>query len=160
MSTTACSEAKANGKCSKGKDCQECNQPIPNEVPKEDDIQLNVNAKNYIPKKKKENQAPQYNLQAKEYVPKAQQQKNDEEEEEEEDIDEEEMDMIMKDVIDNDVMAELGDDESDDEKWFPKYKDCECCKGLVYKCKGATCESLGQCYCKMKDECEDFDEDK
>ena len=35
-----------------------------------------------------------------------------------------------------------------------KYKNCTCCKGYVYKCNGDTCKSLGQCYCKMSDECE------
>ena len=49
-------------------------------------------------------------------------------------------------------------DSADEDKWYPKYKDCECCKGFVYKCKGDACQSLGQCYCKMKDDC-DNDED-
>jgi hypothetical protein len=68
--------------------------------------------------------------------------------------------MIMKDIINNDVMEEMGaeDDESDDEKWFPKYKDCECCKGFVYKCKGDACVNMGTCYCKIKEECDSEDE--
>ena len=58
-------------------------------------------------------------------------------------------------LVENDILDEL--EESDDEdKWYPNYKDCECYKGFVYKCKGTTCESLGQCYCKMKDDCEDI----
>ena len=70
----------------------------------------------------------------------------------------EKMDMIVKDMVEDEVMEEIGNDESEDEdKWVPKYKNCECCHGFVYKCKGETCSSLGQCYCKMKDDC-DFGE--
>ena len=47
-------------------------------------------------------------------------------------------------------------DSDDEDKWIPKYKDCPCCYGFVYKCKGEACFSLGECYCKMKD---DIDED-
>ena len=46
------------------------------------------------------------------------------------------------------------DEEEDENKFFEKYKNCTCCKGYVYKCNGDTCKSLGQCYCKMSDECE------
>ena len=38
-------------------------------------------------------------------------------------------------------------------------KDCECCHGFVYKCAGESCKSLGQCYCKMKDEVEGNDDE-
>jgi hypothetical protein len=48
------------------------------------------------------------------------------------------------------------EEESDDEKWFPKYKDCECCKGFIYKCKGDVCLNMDACNCKMKDECENY----
>ena len=71
-------------------------------------------------------------------------------------------DLYLKD-IENEVMDEMekemkkeNENDSDDEdKWIPKYKDCPCCYGFVYKCKGDTCASLGQCYCKMKDDVED-----
>ena len=72
-----------------------------------------------------------------------------------------EIDMMMRDEIENEAMNELAeqgkisDDSADEEKWFPKYKDCECCHGFVYKCKGDTCSSLGQCFCKMKDDVDD-----
>ena len=72
--------------------------------------------------------------------------------------------LYLKD-IENEVMDEMekvmkreneNENDSDDEdKWIPKYKDCPCCYGFVYKCKGDTCSSLGQCYCKMKDDVED-----
>ena len=77
--------------------------------------------------------------------------------------------MMMRDEIENEVMNELtkegqiDDDSEDEDKWFPKYKDCECCHGFVYKCPGESCKNLGQCYCKMKDEVEgeeDNDKDK
>ena len=48
-------------------------------------------------------------------------------------------------------------ESEDEDNWFPKYKDCPCCYGFVYKCKGEACFSLGECYCKMKD---DIDEDR
>lgn len=64
-----------------------------------------------------------------------------------------ELDMIMKDMMENNDME--AEEESDDEKWFPKFKDCECCKGFVYKCKGNACQYLGACYCKVKNECDD-----
>jgi len=64
-----------------------------------------------------------------------------------------ELDMIMKDMMENDDIE--CEEESDDEKWFPKFKDCDCCKGFVYKCKGNACQYLGACYCKVKNECDD-----
>ena len=58
-------------------------------------------------------------------------------------------------VANNEIMEELGEDqESDEEKWYPKYHNCECCKGFVYKCKGLACANLGMCYCKMQEECD------
>ena len=73
------------------------------------------------------------------------------------------MDMIVNDMIVNDLIEEAKDHDSDEEeenKFFEKYKKCKCCKGYVYKCQGDTCKSLGQCYCKMSDECEIEDENK
>ena len=67
------------------------------------------------------------------------------------------MDMIANDMVVNDMIEAAKDDNSDEEdenKFFEKYKNCTCCKGYVYKCNGDTCKSLGQCYCKMSDECE------
>jgi hypothetical protein len=89
-------------------------------------------------------------LQAKEYIPK---EKIDDDKEEEEVNDK--LDMIAKDMAEDEYMEELGNEESEDEdKWIEKYKDCKCCQGFVYKCKGDACASLGQCYCKMQDDCE------
>ena len=73
----------------------------------------------------------------------------------------------MHDEIENEVMDELAnhgqldnsDDSIDEDKWLPKYKDCECCHGFVYKCKGEACSALGQCYCKMKDDVDDEDDE-
>ena len=125
---------------------------------------LNVQAKEYIPTKNRLPEKLNFNLQAKEYKPKdPQPQKNVEdiegEEEEEDEAAKEQMDMMMRDIIEDDVMNDLADDGSDDEeKWYPKYKDCECCHGFVNKCNGESCKALGQCYCKMKDDCDDLDE--
>ena len=52
----------------------------------------------------------------------------------------------MKDVVENDILDEFGEESDDEDKWYPKYKDCECCKGFVFKCKGKACENLEQCY--------------
>ena len=95
---------------------------------------LNPGAKEYIPKKKTKQQVPEklnFNLEA-----------NEDDDEE----DQEQLDMIMKDVVENDILDEFGEESDDEDKWYPKYKDCECCKGFVFKCKGKACENLGQCY--------------
>ena len=96
-----------------------------------------------------------FNLNAAEYKPK---------EKIEEEV-REEFDMIMGDIIESEVQEEfakqiklnnsLDDESEDEEKWFPKYKDCPCCNGFVYNCNGEACISLGQCYCKMKDDIEE-----
>ena len=145
-----CMDKELNGVCSKGKDCSICNKV------REEEQKLNVNAQEYKPKKKKlENEKLKFNLNAKEYEPKNYNKQEVDEDEE----NNEEIDMIVKDMVENDILDEIGEDEqesdsADEDKWYPKYKDCECCKGFVYKCKGEACQSLGQCYCKMKDDCE------
>ena len=117
----------------------------------QDENQLNKNAKEYVPTKNRVPKKLDFNLDAKEYKPKEKIVANDNEDEEVE----EKLDMIVKDMVEEEVMEELGNEESEDEdKWIQKYKDCQCCHGFVYKCKGETCSSLGQCYCKMKDDCE------
>lgn len=140
-------------------------------------LTLNSNAKVYVPRKTKTNESNQtsesqaeklnLNLNAEEFKPKTQQptdyqnpyqirQLDDEENEEDEDLENEEVDMIVNDLVENEAYEEFEEeDESDDEKWFPKYKDCECCKGFIYKCKGSACVNMGACYCKMKQECDD-----
>ena len=120
---------------------------------KKEENKLNKDAKEYIPTKKRIPEKLDFNLQAKEYKPKEKVIEGDD------DVDDEgvkeKMDMIVKDMVEDDIMEEMGNEESEDEdKWFPNYKDCECCHGFVYKCKGETCLSLGQCYCKMKDDCD------
>ena len=56
--------------------------------------------------------------------------------------------------------SENEDEDEDKDKWIPKYKDCECCYGFVYSCKGDTCASLGQCFCKMKDDIEEEEKEE
>ena len=125
---------------------------------------LNKDAKEFIPSKNRVPQQLNFNLEAKEYKPKPPKEKIEyieADDDEEEDIVKDEIDMMMRDEIENEAMNELAeqgkisDDSADEEKWFPKYKDCECCHGFVYKCKGDTCSSLGQCFCKMKDDVDD-----
>ena len=107
---------------------------------------LNKNAKEYIPSKVRMQKMKEFNNV--QYV------EVDSDEEEENDI-HEKIDMIEKEMIESEVIEELGKDMSEDEDmWFPMYRNCECCKGFVFKCKGKTCADLGQCYCKMKDECD------
>ena len=120
---------------------------------KKEEKTLNKNAKEYIPTKKRIPEKLDFNLQAKEFILKEKVPENKAQEEEAEV--EEKMDMIVKDMAEYEVMEELENEESEDEdKWIEKYKDCECCQGFVYKCKGETCASLGQCFCKMQDDCE------
>ena len=125
------------------------------EVKKEEN-QLNKNAKEYIPTKRRVPEKIEFNLTAKEYkpMPAVEYIEGDEDDEDDDEV-KEKMDMIVKDMVEEEIMEELGNEESEDEdKWFPKYKDCECCQGFVFKCKGETCADLGQCYCKMKDDCD------
>ena len=111
-------------------------------------------AKEYVPTKNRIPQKLQFNLEAKEYKPKEKVEYVEGDDDEDDEV-KEKMDMIVKDMVEDEVMEELGNEESEDEdKWIPKYKNCECCHGFVYKCKGDTCSSLGQCYCKMKDDCD------
>ena len=119
---------------------------------------LNKEAKEFIPTKNRIPEKLNLNKDAKEYIPKPKVKveyvEGDDDDEEVKD----EIDMMVKDEIENEVMNELtkegniDDDSEDEDKWFPKYKDCECCHGFVYKCPGESCKNLGQCYCKMKDE--------
>ena len=123
-----------------------------NDDHKKQNNELNKNAKEYIPTKNRVPKKLDFNLDAKEYKPKEKAEVNDNEEKEVQ----EKMDMIIKDMAEDAVMEELGNEESEDEDtWLEKYKDCQCCQGFVYKCKGEACSSLGQCYCKMKDDCEE-----
>ena len=124
------------------------------------DGSLNKDAKEYVPTKNRVPKKLDFNLDAKEYKPKPAVEYVEADDDDDEQI-QEQLDMIERDMVEQEVMQELGDDESEDEdKWYPKYKDCECCHGFVYKCKGATCQALGQCYCKMKDDCDNVEEDK
>lgn len=122
-------------------------------------IKLNLSAKEYEPNKPKLTEKVNYNnFDNYNNFP---QQNNDENFYEdskepyndEDEPNDDELDMIMNDMIENEELD--CEDESDDEKWFPKYKDCDCCKGFVYKCKGNACQYLGACYCKVKNECDD-----
>ena len=63
---------------------------------------------------------------------------------------EQKLESIMK-VIE-DISA--SDDSYDEDKWYPEYKDCICCKGFVFGCRNKACIDLGSCYCKMRDEIE------
>ena len=124
--------------------------PTKNRVP--DKLTFNENAKEYVPKEKR----PVKEKVKIEYV------EGDDEDEEEQVKDQ--IDMMKRDELENEVMNELtkeeqiDDDSEDEDKWFPKYKDCDCCHGFVYKCPGESCKNLGQCFCKMKDEVEGDDD--
>ena len=137
-------------------------------------IVLSTKAKEYVPKKKKVEEVVEsnidnkqndkknieFNLNAKEFVPgkKVTTQMDGfqvEFEEDEDEDDEAVFDELVNQEID-DPMPIDGDDESDEDKWFPKYKDCQCCQGYIYKCSGDVCGSLGVCFCKAQ---EDYDPD-
>ncbi|CAN0370519.1 unnamed protein product, partial [Hapterophycus canaliculatus] len=48
--------------------------------------------------------------------------------------------------------ANATDDEQDlKDTWFPKARDCACCKGYVYGCTSEICESIGQCTCSIEE---------
>ena len=118
---------------------------------KEQNNKLNKDAKEYVPTKKRVPNKLNFNLDAKEYKPKVNVGGDDDEDEGVKET----MDIIVKDMAEDEVLEELGNDDSEDEdKCIQKYKDCKCCHGYIYKCKGEVCSSLGQCYCKMQDDCE------
>ena len=102
-----------------------------------------------------------FNLDAAQYVPKELLNYVKDVEDYEEEVLEQIDDMIGNE-LEKEVMNEFEkhrniecDYESDDEdKWIPDYRNCACCHGYVYNCKGKTCIAMGQCYCKMKDDLE------
>ena len=125
---------------------------------------LNAAAIEYIPSKNRVPDKLNFNLSAAEYKPKEIIEYVEADDDDNDEQLKEEIDMIIGDVVENEVMNELAEerkldnsseDSEDEDKWIPKYKDCECCSGFVYKCKGEACSSLGECYCKMKDDIED-----
>ncbi len=179
---TVCLDKLNYGICTKGEDCLQCSNLNPKlENLNLNEVRLNVGAKDYFPKSKRtennnqnltnetsQNQTRNslnekilnFNLDAKEYVPKSvNTASNAQDEEEDAELEGEEFDMIVKDIIENEAIEEEfeDDEESDEDKWFPKYKDCECCKGFVYKCSGVACANMNLCYCKMKEECDEED---
>ncbi len=80
----------------------------------------------------------------------------------------EEMDMILGDVIKNEIMKELSEqrklddpseDSEDEDKWMPKYKDCECCSGLCISVKGMLVLHQVKCYWKKKDDMDEQEDE-
>lgn len=107
-----------------------------------------------------------FNLDAAQYIPKELPNELlnyvDEVEDYEEEI-LEKIDEMIGNELEKEVMDKLQeqrnmegdyDDLDDEDKWIPDYRNCACCHGYVYNCKGKTCISMGQCYCKMKDDLE------
>jgi hypothetical protein len=134
---------------------------------------LSTRAKEYKPKQKvetvekgiedlkiKDDTKILYNLNATVFKPKVEKTYDFQVEDlEEDENDDDEDDKIMEDLIAKEQIELPGDDdESDDDKWFPKYKDCTCCKGYVYKCEGDVCKSLGSCFCKAQEDFEPEDD--
>jgi len=180
-----CMDIKIYNNCTKGLDCEKCNYQSTFSSNISNKIIFNTNAKHYVPKSKQNliktagelnetskssnvgninshanEQKIIFNLDAAEYIPRFAQKIQISEEDDNNNIDEdcvEEFELIMKDIIDNELMEEMGEEDSDEERWFPKFSKCECCKGFVYKCKGTACENLGMCYCKMSAECDEDD---
>ena len=127
----------------------------------DDNKTLNTSAAEYIPTKNRIPDKLNFNLNAAEYQPKEVIENTEDGDEFNDEQIQDEMDMILGDVVHNEIMDEFAkqknqedssEDSEDEDKWIPKYKDCECCSGFVYKCKGKACSSLGECYCKMRDD--------
>lgn len=139
---------------------------------------MNLNAKEYVPKQSQNSGSIQFNLGANEYVPKKQFQNhqsnfygnqnqfynnnNYQRNPNPYNYNQEFNDNFQKMNISNQpnptkqtykANEDFGE-ESDEESWYPKYKDCECCKGFVYKCKGEACSHLKFCVCKIQEECD------
>ncbi len=179
MNTTECQEILLFGNCTKGELCEQCNKTI--NSANDDKNVLNVNSKEFIPKKKKnnsdqskpkdpnvveiDNKTLKLNLNANEYVPTGKKYNElssypDPNAQTLDDADDlepnpDEMEMIVKDMIENEQIEEEEGLYDDEDQFFSKYKDCECCKGKIYKCNGDACQYLGACYCKVKTDCDD-----
>ncbi len=102
-----------------------------------------------------------YNLNANEFKPKETKEDNvieyvEDDADEDDDI-EQQMNQADEKLIDELMKKEqvIEDEMSDDDNWFPKYKDCPCCKGFIYKCDGEVCKSIGECFCKSEEDLED-----
>jgi len=54
--------------------------------------------------------------------------------------------------INPNIKNPLVEKEINPDKFFEKYKDCDCCKGFIYKCPGKACFNMGVCHCRMTDE--------
>lgn len=96
-------------------------------------FKLNTNARSYVPTQTKTEiyQKEEDNI---EY---------EEDNEEDELLNELVKEEIKKAGLDSDT-------ESDCEKWFPEFKDCECCEGFIYICQSKFCKDFGVCFCKTK----------
>ena len=133
-----------------------------------DDFKFNKEAKAYVPKKKtpqkekKTEKSKSKEKENKQTQPKEEYQAGNLEDEEDPENVDAEFEDIMNDIIRNEHIGEIenaiDEEESDEEKWFPKYRNCKCCKGLIYKCSGEICKNLGVCYCKAKEDCDEEDE--
>lgn len=109
--------------------------------------QLNLQNKPYIPKKKIEGFE----------VEGLEEEVEEEEENDEEEIENELDNIINKELKDQHDALDLDHEEdeiSDEDKWYPNYANCECCKGFIHKCENEVCKSLSVCYCKAQ---EDYD---
>ena len=62
----------------------------------------------------------------------------------------------FEDIYHSSRIAEIIDDLDEDEinKFDEKLKNCSCCHGYVYKCKGKICYNLGICQCMARNEME------
>jgi len=135
---------------------------------------LNKNVKEFVPKNKNISESENFqnqnnkplnlNLGAREFIPKTFNNINDNYqiedqylEQQNEFLDNEinnyEMNSNIKQSDHFEAMETFIDgDESDKEIWVPKFQECECCQGFVYKCKGPACLNMRECYCKATDE--------
>lgn len=112
---------------------------------------ININSKPHIPNEK-------INGYKVEGLDNEEEEENEDDSEDNEDIIEGQLDNIIDNEIINQHDALFLDNEedeiSDEDKWYPKFANCECCKGYLHKCENEVCKSLSICYCKAQ---EDYD---
>ncbi|KAG5185982.1 hypothetical protein JKP88DRAFT_268118 [Tribonema minus] len=48
-------------------------------------------------------------------------------------------------------MAAAEQDQELADTWFPRSRDCTCCRGFVYGCAGDICAALGKCTCAVEE---------
>lgn len=114
---------------------------------KDKPIILNPNAVPYVFKPPAKSEEPTINVDAKPFVPKFKREPplNNTQEENKHEIPTDALE-----EFEDDLLEQLDYNEEDQGEWVKECQDCSCCQGWVYNCSGEACKYLNSCYCKIK----------